>query len=303
MAKPPGIFISGIGRTISPQGATFPTEDDMPSFDATDECRSAVEREESCRQQFPQGIAHARRQVIRQFMQAQLQEMFDRYRFEKITDRLISEISTDATRIITEYQRRGFVPSELPLACTMVKSNALGTVSVDLPMHLRLWLEAGEAMNHRRWEHDADCCTFLAHYRDHDLYHCLQGGLMPTVAARWSSDGPDYHSGIPIAQAYIHQGEVDHPLAVALQLAIEKGVTEARVTKREALLRDARAAGMEVVEKGSTADIIAKRNARTGRVLKGLRLFDNGTAVDMTVDLSVAKAIRGDRTIRKMLGL
>lgn len=48
-----------------------------------------------------------------------------------------------------------------------------------------------------QFTHDCDQCTFLGRHKEFDLYHCLQGGKMPTVLARWSSNGPDYKSGLP----------------------------------------------------------------------------------------------------------
>ena len=44
------------------------------------------------------------------------------------------------------------------------------------------------------FKHDCDTCTFLGTVDGHDLY--CHAGDNPTVIARWSSDGPDYKSGI-----------------------------------------------------------------------------------------------------------
>lgn len=49
------------------------------------------------------------------------------------------------------------------------------------------------------YEHDCDLCTYLGrfegpNYGKVDLYVHL-GGFMPTVIARWGSDGPNYASG------------------------------------------------------------------------------------------------------------
>jgi len=46
------------------------------------------------------------------------------------------------------------------------------------------------------FEHDCDKCVFLGHYEKHDLYYC--GENIGTVIARWSSNGPDYASGVPL---------------------------------------------------------------------------------------------------------
>lgn len=70
------------------------------------------------------------------------------------------------------------------------------------------------------------------------------------------------------------------------------------------IVDDARAAGLEVKESPSgSVDIIRKRHRGTGRVLDGWRLYPNGTAVDLTVDLGVSKGVRNLKAIRKHLGL
>jgi hypothetical protein len=46
--------------------------------------------------------------------------------------------------------------------------------------------------------HDCDTCTFLGSIDGHDLY-VHTSDLHPTVIARWSSDGPDYFSGLVFA--------------------------------------------------------------------------------------------------------
>ena len=51
-----------------------------------------------------------------------------------------------------------------------------------------------------KFKHDCDCCNFLGHHQEHDLYHCSQGGSIPTVIARWSDYGPDYSSGLSFAR-------------------------------------------------------------------------------------------------------
>jgi len=82
-----------------------------------------------------------------------------------------------------------------------------------------------QATDKPMYHHDCDHCTFLGQYewRQHtfDLYHCIQGGGLPTVIARFSSDGPDYESGISGAKYYRAQGEHDRPTAVALQRAMD----------------------------------------------------------------------------------
>lgn len=45
-----------------------------------------------------------------------------------------------------------------------------------------------------QFEHDCDECTFVGHYKGIDIYTCPQN-TMPTVVARYGSDGPEYTSG------------------------------------------------------------------------------------------------------------
>jgi hypothetical protein len=54
------------------------------------------------------------------------------------------------------------------------------------------------------YHHDCDRCTFLGVFEQCDLYHCHQGGLGPTVIARYSSQPSDYASGL--------HGADHHPL-------------------------------------------------------------------------------------------
>ena len=53
-----------------------------------------------------------------------------------------------------------------------------------------------------RYTHDCDCCKFLGHLGDADLYvHPGKGAdeIHQTVIARYSSSGPDYRSGMGFA--------------------------------------------------------------------------------------------------------
>jgi len=45
------------------------------------------------------------------------------------------------------------------------------------------------------YQHDCENCKFLGSYIDMDLYVCPRE-RRPTVICRYSSDGPDYSSGI-----------------------------------------------------------------------------------------------------------
>ena len=44
--------------------------------------------------------------------------------------------------------------------------------------------------------HDCDKCQFLGTFKKHDLYFCAAG---PTVVARYGNDGPEYKSGMRLA--------------------------------------------------------------------------------------------------------
>jgi hypothetical protein len=50
--------------------------------------------------------------------------------------------------------------------------------------------------NNPQYKHDCNRCVFLGRFKAVDLYFCNQGGSIPTVIARYSSEGPDYTSGI-----------------------------------------------------------------------------------------------------------
>ncbi len=70
------------------------------------------------------------------------------------------------------------------------------------------------------YQHDSTCCVYLGtfHSQTHrwvDLYFCDQGGIHPTLIGRFSSDGPDYASGIePLFDFQF----------VAYALAVERGL-------------------------------------------------------------------------------
>ena len=74
-----------------------------------------------------------------------------------------------------------------------------------------------------RFTHDCDTCTFLGSDEGHDFYFCGSSHPFPTVIARYGSDGPEYASGLEIAEALAGSKE-NHPLVKALRLAQEKGL-------------------------------------------------------------------------------
>jgi hypothetical protein len=75
-----------------------------------------------------------------------------------------------------------------------------------------------------KYTHDCDKCVFLGTYDDDgipkDLYYCATGGLGgPTIVSRFSSEGPDYISGIHFADS----GSVPS-LVEAKRRAVERGL-------------------------------------------------------------------------------
>jgi hypothetical protein len=76
------------------------------------------------------------------------------------------------------------------------------------------------------------------------------------------------------------------------------------MTKLQQLLADARAAGYDV-QPSSGGWIILKavkvNQHKTKQV--GLRIYADGTAFDVTVDLSIAAGVRSIDTMRRMLGI
>ena len=64
-----------------------------------------------------------------------------------------------------------------------------------------------------QFTHDCEVCKFLGHQGGHDLYYCERE---PTVVARYGSDGPEYTSGLRLA-------DLVPILALARYLAIERG--------------------------------------------------------------------------------
>jgi hypothetical protein len=74
-------------------------------------------------------------------------------------------------------------------------------------LHLRETAAPGEETP-PRFAHDCQHCVFLGRFKnafdDCDLYFCAQNASStahghPTVIARFSDEGPDYSSGLPVA--------------------------------------------------------------------------------------------------------
>lgn len=75
------------------------------------------------------------------------------------------------------------------------------------------------------FKHECPNCTFLGTIAGdqgpYDLYHCPQG-LVPTVIARYSSDGPGYTSGWP-SKRFAREFPLS-PLVEAAKRAIRRGL-------------------------------------------------------------------------------
>jgi len=67
-----------------------------------------------------------------------------------------------------------------------------------------------------KFKHDCEACTFLGTHNDHDLYYCGQTSV-PTVIARYGHAGPDYKSGLVMA-------DFDDELGEARDRAEKKGL-------------------------------------------------------------------------------
>jgi hypothetical protein len=71
-----------------------------------------------------------------------------------------------------------------------------------------------------RYKHDCKNCVFLGLYQEnntiYDLYVCAAGKNISTVVARYSSDGPDYFSGLEFAST-------NNALKETLKRAEERG--------------------------------------------------------------------------------
>jgi hypothetical protein len=75
------------------------------------------------------------------------------------------------------------------------------------------------------------------------------------------------------------------------------------MSKRAALIADAKAAGYDVIADGTTLRIVRMDRRSKGRPLRGIVLYETGTAFDATVDLSVARGMRSYADMRKVLGI
>jgi hypothetical protein len=75
--------------------------------------------------------------------------------------------------------------------------------------------------------HDCKCCQFIGGIQHNDkpvdlYYH--SGSIESTVIARYSSNGPDYSSGLEFAINAMKRKDFEHPLYKALRLGIEREI-------------------------------------------------------------------------------
>lgn len=68
--------------------------------------------------------------------------------------------------------------------------------------------------------HDCDACTFLGVHGTSDLYHCLQGGFLPTLIVREGNQGENYLSGAIFAERGIPSFVEAKERALALGLPL-----------------------------------------------------------------------------------
>jgi hypothetical protein len=69
------------------------------------------------------------------------------------------------------------------------------------------------------------------------------------------------------------------------------------------LVLDAQAAGYTVRHGEHNVDIVKLSKHAKPRVIKGLRIWADGNAIDATMDLAAAKAIKTQKEWRKFLGI
>jgi hypothetical protein len=85
--------------------------------------------------------------------------------------------------------------------------------------------------------HDCESCIFLGDYddgtREYDLYFCPTGGLHSnSVIARYG-ENEKYLSGTRFAISFLFEGEIEHPLAVALMRTYQKDLITVNIETNE----------------------------------------------------------------------
>lgn len=72
---------------------------------------------------------------------------------------------------------------------------------------------------------------------------------------------------------------------------------------KQAVIADAARVGYAVERHETCVDIVKRTKHAKPRVSVALRIYENGTAFDATLDLSAAKAIRSVADMRAFLGI
>jgi hypothetical protein len=81
-------------------------------------------------------------------------------------------------------------------------------------------------------QHDCKACSFLGQFvtegQTLDLYHCEQGGIMPTLLYRHGDKGSEYGTMPPTVYHQIKRDRPDlipgHPGVAAYKLALKRGL-------------------------------------------------------------------------------
>lgn len=156
---------------------------------------------------------------VRQGIDAEMSQMFTAERLGVLNNATLARARGGMVDFLRRLQMTGDIPEDVNVMATRAVTYEIDPASIDLqlPVLLQLYMGDGaKSVRTQRYQHDADCCRFLAHGLGCDLYHCHQHGL-PTVIARRSSEGSDYVSGMVVAQ----QTPVSEPLGLAYRLAVE----------------------------------------------------------------------------------
>lgn len=72
---------------------------------------------------------------------------------------------------------------------------------------------------------------------------------------------------------------------------------------KQQLVAEALAAGFRSEHHEARVDLVRWSRHSKPRLMRGLRLYENGTGFDLTVDLSLAKTIRSAKAMRRVLDL
>jgi hypothetical protein len=88
-----------------------------------------------------------------------------------------------------------FVPPESSVDLPSIAANLVAVMEGTMP----------KTNEKPQFTHDCDICTFLGTFNGADLYHHAESS--PTIIARFSSDGPDYTSGVILADVNPFLGE------------------------------------------------------------------------------------------------